>query len=60
MDPRFHRSSSGCHQGERRIPVVIRTLGGLAPFELAFVVQDLETAAQRFEGRARNPRGGRV
>jgi len=28
---------------------VIRTLAGLAPFQLAFVVHDLETAAQPFE-----------
>jgi hypothetical protein len=32
----------------RRIPVVIRTLAGLAPVQLAFVVHDLETAVQRF------------
>ena len=29
--------------------MVIRTLAGLAPFQLAFVVHDLETAAQRFD-----------
>ena len=40
-------SSSGSHQGGRRIPVVIMTLGGRAPFQLAFVVHDLEAAAQR-------------
>ena len=28
---------------------MIRTLAGLAPFQLAFVVHDLETAAQRFD-----------
>jgi len=28
---------------------VIRTLAGLAPFQLAFVVHDLEVAAQRFD-----------
>ena len=28
---------------------MIRTLAGLAPFQLAFVVNGLETAAQRFE-----------